>query len=145
MVRAVTEPDDCQLLQRRAVPIPRRPIAIDQGQLHVRDRAHPGQQVGQLEDEPDLLVPDAGKRIVVQLRHVLPFQQVLAAGRRIEASEDAHERRLARTCRSHDRDELAGLDRQRHAAQRVHHVLDDVLSGQIVPRIDPVLFEAAVC
>ena len=42
-----------------------------------------------------------------------------AAGRRVEAGEDVHERRLARAGRPHDRGELAGGHVERDAAQRV--------------------------
>ena len=116
--------------------VSRRAVAVDERQLHVGDRAHPGQQVELLEDEADLRVPDPSQRVVVELRDVASFQEVAARRRGVEASQDAHERRLARARRPHDRDELAGVDRHRHAAERVHHVRAQPVVLRQVPRLD---------
>ena len=47
-------------------------------------------------------------------------EQVLAGAGRVQAADDVHRRRLARAAGPHDGDELAGLDVQVHAAQRLH-------------------------
>jgi len=50
----------------------------------------------------------------------------MAAGRQVEAAENIHERRLARARRTHDGDELAGLDGQADAAERFDlYIADD--------------------
>src|SRR6187401_1805345 len=89
-------------------------------QLHVVQRGGPGEQVERLEDEPDLLVADAGELVVVHLAHLLVVQQVGALGRRVEAADQVHQRRLAGAGRTHDRDVLAAADLDVHAAQGVH-------------------------
>ena len=38
----------------------------------------------------------------------------------VEAADDIHQRRFARSGRAHHSDELARIDFERHAAQRVH-------------------------
>ena len=62
-----------------------------------------------------------------------PSRRNSPARRLVEAAEDVHQRRLARARRAHDRDELALVDGQRDAAQRVH--LD---VAQLVDLGDPV-------
>src|SRR5688572_2022520 len=71
-------------------------IAVAQRQLDVGERAHAGHQVELLEKEADLRVPDVRERVVVELRDVVALQHVAAGRRDVEASQDVHERRLAR-------------------------------------------------
>ena len=111
----------------RSDPILRRHAGVDQRQLDVVERGRARQQVEGLEDEPDLLVPDAGQVVVVHRRDFLAVEQVAALRRRVEAADQVHQRGLARPRRPHDRDVLAPLDVDREAAQRVdllvaHHV-----------------------
>ncbi len=51
---------------------------------------------------------------------VHPVEQVVAASRHVEAPDDVHECRLARARRTHDRDEVAALDDERHASECEH-------------------------
>ena len=123
LVRPVAHPivelDQAERSGRPLVADRRRDARVDQGQFDVVQRGRPRQQVERLEDEPDLLVPDAREIVVVHPADVLAVQQVLAARRRIETADEVHQRRLARPGGSHDGDELAALDVDRHAAQRV--------------------------
>ena len=59
-----------------------------------------------------------------------------AARRLVEAGEDVHQRRLARARRAHDRDELARLDVERDAAQRVDGGLALAVAARDVRRLD---------
>jgi hypothetical protein len=52
-----------------------------------------------LEDEADLAVADLGELVLGEPRHLLIAQEVLARGRRVEAAEQVHQRRLARSRR----------------------------------------------
>ena len=123
LVRPVAHPivelDQAERGGSPLVPGRRRHTGIDQGQLDVVQRGSPRQQVERLEDEPDLLIPDAREVVVVHPADVLAVQQVLAPRRRIETADEVHQRRLARPRGSHDGDELAALDVDRHAAQRM--------------------------
>src|SRR2546427_6841919 len=58
-------------------------------------------QVERLEDEADPLVADPGQFIVGQIGDLLAVEPVLASGRRVEAADQVHERRLPRARRSH--------------------------------------------
>jgi hypothetical protein len=103
----------------------------------VVERRRARQQVEALEDEPDLLVPDGGELVLRHLRDVLPVEEVLARRRPVEAAGDVHERRLAGTRRPGDRQELAALDVEVHAAQRLHlDLADDVPLDEILDRDD---------
>ena len=93
---------------------------IEQRQLHIFERAGTRQQIEGLEYEADAPAADASQRRLIQLRDVDALQQVLAAGRAVQAAENVHQRGLAGPRGAHDRDELAAVDRQPHAAQCVH-------------------------
>ena len=50
------------------------------------------------------------KLVAAELAGVGPVEKIFAAGRLVQAAENVHERGLARSRRTHDCDELAGLD-----------------------------------
>ena len=114
--------------------IARRHTRVNQRQLDVLQRRRTRQQVERLEDEPDLLVPDARQLVVVHVADALAVQQVgCPLDRRVEASDQIHQRGLARARRPHDRDVLAALDRHGDAAQRMDLlVAHDVGLPQVV-------------
>ena len=114
----------------------RAQAGVDQGQLHVVQRRGPWQQVEGLEHESDLLVPDPGQLVVVQLGHPVAVQPVLAAGRAVEAADQVHEGGLARARRAHDGDELVLPDDHVDAAERVHHLAADVVVALQIPGDD---------
>jgi hypothetical protein len=61
---------------RRAVDaVLLRHAGVDERQLHVVERGRARQQVEGLEDEPDLLVPDARQLVVVHLLTSLPLRR----------------------------------------------------------------------
>src|SRR5919201_5892774 len=127
MVLTLGETDGLQPRARTLPTLARRDPAVEQRQLDVLERTRPREQVEHLEHEADLGVAHAGQLIARQSRHVLAVEPVTAAGRTIETAEQVHEGRLARARRSHDRDELARLDRDGDAAQRVHRVRAEVV------------------
>src|SRR6478672_1498968 len=111
--RTVSERDRIERSTRTPPPLGWRDAAtvgIDERQFDVFESGRPGQQVETLKDEPHLLVSNQRQLVVRQLRDVTSVQQVMAGGRAIQAADDVHERRLARTGWSDHRDEFAGID-----------------------------------
>src|SRR6185503_4863702 len=80
-----------------------------------------------LEHEADLRVAHVREVARRERRHVVPVEEVASGGRPIEAAEQVHERRLAGARRAGERDELAGRDVERDAAQRLHLHLAEVV------------------
>ena len=84
-------------------------------------------EIEALKHEPDLLVPDVGQLIGTQTSDVDAVQPVSAFRGLIQTPEHVHERGLAGAGGPHDRDELARLDRETQAAQRVHFDVADAI------------------
>ena len=102
-------------------------------QADILDGAGAGQKVEALEDEAEPLAADAGEVRLAQPRDIDALEEIVAAGRPVEAAENGHQRRFARARRAHDGDELAALDRQADAAQRFDlDVADDEGAGDIL-------------
>src|SRR5882724_1014300 len=128
MVRfTVGEPDRREARTGAGAALPRGVPGVEQGQLDVLERGRPGQQVELLEDEADARVPDARELVRGESADALAVQHVLAGGRPVEAAQEVHEGRLARSRGPHHGDELAALDRDRHAAERVDGVRTEVI------------------
>ena len=109
----------------------RRRRRIDQRQFDILDGAGPSKQIVALKDKAEFSAADAGQCGLRQSGDVDALEQILAARRLVETAQDRHERRLARTRRSHDRNEFAARDRQIHAAKRQNVDIADVIgSGQ---------------
>src|SRR6185312_8696018 len=106
--------------ERAAAALRARQAGVGERQLDLRERARARNEVEALEDEAELAVADVGEVVVVEGAHVDRVEQVAAPGRRVEAAEDVHERALAAARAAHHRDEVAALDAQRDAPQRVH-------------------------
>src|SRR3954451_25319015 len=85
-------------------------------------------EVVRLEHEPQLLGSNAGPSAVGETRHLAAADDearrraVVEVGL-LQESEDLHERALAGTRGAHDRDHLAGLDRDVHAAQSLEAIV----------------------
>ena len=69
--------------------------------------------------KPMCLPPDLRDVLVAQLSEPGAGDRDVAVGRAVERRQDVHQRRLAGARRAHDRRQLALLDVQRDAAQRV--------------------------
>ena len=123
------EPDRVERFQRRAAPLGRRHAGVDHRQLDVLERRRSRQQVVALEHEAEPRLRRSASASSSSVGDVVAVEAVVARRRPVEKADDVHEGRLARARRSHDGDELAGLDRQVDAAQR-----DDV--GSSLERVD---------
>src|SRR4051794_12075277 len=85
-------------------------------------------EVVRLEHEPQLLGPNAGPSAIGETRHLAAADDEARRWAAVEVwllqqTEDVHERALARTRGPHDRDHLAGLDRDVHAAQSLEAIV----------------------
>ena len=69
---------------------------IDEWKLHIVQRRGARQQVERLEDEADLLIPDARQLVVIHLAHLLAVEQVASFCWSVEAADQVHQRRFAR-------------------------------------------------
>src|SRR5690606_30088245 len=83
------------------------------------------QEIEGLEHESDLPIAHGGELVLVQILHRAPRQAILPRGGRVEAADQVHERRLARSGRSHDRHVLVVGDREGDSLERAHHLLAD--------------------
>jgi hypothetical protein len=96
---------------------------IDRRNFHVfrgRDRR---QQIEALKYESEGAAAQRRQFVERKRRYVVSRDAIAAAGRPVEAADDVHERRFAGARRTHDGDEFAGFDRERHAVERAHHRL----------------------
>lgn len=112
------------------------PPHVEVGQLDLLQRARARQQVEVLEDEAELAVADVREFRTRTARDLDAVQQVAAARGRVEAAEDVQHRRLAAAGGAHDRDELARVDRERHAVQRRDRLLAERVDLAEIPDFD---------
>ena len=145
---AIAQPED---LKCRAGPLEangatdRAGGRVVERQADILQRARARQQIEALEHEAEALAADARQFGFVQRGDIDALEQAASAGRPVEAADDGHQRRLARTRRADDGDELAGFDFEVDAAQRLHldiahregacHMfeLDDRLRHRVLP------------
>src|SRR3954447_5800415 len=100
---------------------------------HVEQR----DQVERLEDEAGPLGGQRGCRAVGEPADDLALEDDVTGRRLVEPAEELEQRALARSGRTHERDELTLANRERDPAQRVHgRAVEGVLLGQIAGRED---------
>ena len=136
MIGAVLQPDGAEGVERAPVPLGRLRAAalrVEERELDVLERRRAGEQVEPLKDESNLFVANRRQLIVREARHVAAVQPIRAGRRAIEAAEDVHQRRLPRSRRSDDRDELAARDVERDATQRMDRDVADLIDlGEVL-------------
>src|SRR3546814_8836907 len=76
----------------------------------ILERARARQQVEALKHEAEILAPQQRALIAVEPFDMVPAEQEFAFGGHIEATEDVHRRRLARSRWAHHRDDIALFD-----------------------------------
>ena len=98
----------------------------DEGDVLARRQA--GNEVVELEDEADMRAPVIGQRRLAGRREVAFLVDHLAGGRDVEPAQDVQQRRLARSGRPEQDDELAGDEIEVDPAERLHgdfaHAID---------------------
>ena len=125
-----------QRLQGALAALLRGDAAVDHRQLHVLHHVQLGQQIEELEHEPDLPVANGGQlpRRGVLDHHPVELDRPFA--RRIQAAEDVHQGGLAAAGRADDRDELSFLDVQGHVVQRADFLLAEAVDLADVAEFD---------
>jgi len=122
---------------------------VDERQFDIVQRRRARQQVERLENEPNLFVADARELIVAHRADQVAINEVLAPAWRIQAADQVHQGRFARTGRTHNRDILAALDLNVDTGDRIDLLIThDVRLPQVVRPDDDILaFElrAALC
>ena len=93
------------------------------GKGHVFRGGQCGEQVVALEDEPDALPAQFRELVAVQRVDVHAADAADPGRLGVEAAQDVHERRLARSGLSDDGDEIAFLDGKGHVLQHMDAVL----------------------
>ncbi len=139
VVVPLTEPDGRERRHRALVALGELHLAsavVEERQFDVVERGRAREQVEALEHETNLPVPDRRELVFGHPRHILAVQEVLAAGRPIQAAEDVHERGLAGAGRTRHGDELTLLDVEVRAAQRADDDLTDGVGLEQVPNRD---------
>jgi hypothetical protein len=81
--------------QRAPAPLPRGHAAVNHGQLDVLDHVELGQEVEELEDEPDFLVAQGGQLPGRGVLNHYPVQLHRPGRGRVQATQDVHEGGLA--------------------------------------------------
>jgi hypothetical protein len=89
---------------------------------HVLGHRQLRQQVVELEDEPDMVPPQAGQRPLAEGVEIPSDEVHPSRGHSIEPGRAMQQCALARTGRAHDGDELARSDGQRHVVECQHLV-----------------------
>ncbi len=112
------------------------PCRIEQRQLDVLQRTGARKQVEVLKDEADLAAAHQCQLFLGQRRDIDVLKVVASAGRAIEAAKDVHQGRFAGSRRSHDRDELAALDREADAVERAHLDLAQLVDLEQIGNFD---------
>ena len=95
-------------------------LRVKERQLDVLDGAGSREQIEGLENEANSTAADRRQLFFFERGDIDAFEQVTATGGTIEASDDVHQSRLARTRRAHDCEELAALDAKRDVPQGLH-------------------------
>src|SRR6185437_1837101 len=130
MICPVRKTDGGKSLQGALPRILHRLIGIEQRQLYILNCAGSGQQIELLEYESDLLITNRGELIAIVTVDLDAVQAICSGGWPVQTAEDVHQRRLARSGRTHDGGEITAPDRQRNVAQSSHrklaHIKDPV-------------------
>src|SRR5690606_123664 len=93
-------------------------------------------QVEALEHESDLAVAHVRQLDLAQLRGVASVEQVAAAGRRVQAADDVHQRGLAGTGGADQRHVLVAGDVEVDAGQRQHFLVAHLVAPDDVAQRD---------
>src|SRR6266566_4744274 len=120
--RSVGQPDGFQSAERELAlrPAWKMPMDVQHRQFDVLERRSPGEQIEALKNKTNLLVPNVGQFVAVELGDVGAVEPVATLGGPIQAADDVHQSGFARTAGAHDGDKLAAPHFECYAAHRVH-------------------------
>src|SRR5690606_3847747 len=89
-------------------------------ELDVLHRGEARYQVVELEDESDVLAPEARERLVIESAQLAALEPELPARGGIEPAQDIEQSGFSAAGRSQQHDELTGAERKIYASQGVH-------------------------
>ncbi len=87
-------------------------------QHHVFERREIGNQVELLKHKTNFLRPHSIQFVRGDSRHIFAIEPNLSGSGAVQAADQVHQRRFARSRRAHDRDPLPGIDVQGEIVQR---------------------------
>ena len=97
---------------------------------HVLARRQAGNEVVELEDETHVVAPELGERAVIGMSEILPVVPDAPRRGHIQPAEDVQQRRFAAARRPQNHHELARMEFEVDAAQRMHlHLTHPVDAG----------------
>ena len=124
LVRPVAFPmgqaDPFQSLVGSAVPLVTSDTAVEERQLDVFQRGRTRQERRQMEDEPDLPVPDVGAPTVEECRRLLSTKEIATGIRSLQQRQEVHQSGFARTRAAADGQKLALAYGQRNIGNRIY-------------------------
>src|SRR5436190_10456653 len=120
MRRAIDERDDIEGRHHVLAPLLLREIRQEQRQLDILECGEHRNQVVELENESDIPRAPGGERPLGQTADVGAADADAAARRAIDAGEQIEQRRLARSGRPHQPQEIAGGHGDRDALEHRH-------------------------
>src|SRR5687767_8676000 len=136
MLRTIGEADTLELLHRSRTPLIAVDARVQKRQLDILEDRRARQQVERLKNEAELLIADASQLFARHLRNVLTIEPITTGARRVETPKDVHERRLAGTGRTDDRQKLPAIDADIHTTQRLHLILAGVVGFRDFVELD---------
>ena len=116
------EPNDRQQLLGPRTGLARSPPPDQEGHHHVLQRGEFPQEMVELEDEPQLTVPELGERRRIQVGIAGPVEPDVSPGRPIQRPQEVQQGALPGSRRAHNRHELATADLEVHAAQHLERL-----------------------
>ncbi len=115
---APREADLAQYRHALAVTFGAADAAIDQRQFDVFQRGGALEEIEPLEHEAEIVPAQQRALVAAEGTHIGAAEEIMAAGRRIEAAQNVHSCRLARARGAHHGDELAVINRKVDPGQR---------------------------
>jgi len=123
MIHPVPQADRFEELARPYLPL----LAIsfrqrERGHEHVLEDAALREQVVELKDEPNRLIPEFRQPCVIEFPEVLPSHPDFAGVCLVKRADDIQQRTLSAAGRAKDRDRLPGIDPKIEVMENFHGV-----------------------
>ena len=110
---------------------------VNERQLDIGKRGHPGEKVKALENKADLLIAYIRQFTDTHLTDRNAIEQIISARWPVQTAEDVHQRRFARTGWPHDSDHLARGNVQIDIAQGGHNrATHDIMLAELLQTND---------
>ena len=113
---------ECLVAPAEVTFAPRRSVnaGINRRHLDIFHRIEIGEKLVALKDKTEMLPPERGQRIGIELADILAGKAIAAFARPIQTTKDVHQCRLARTGLADDGDHLATVNFKINALEHGH-------------------------